>query len=198
MAEIGGLKRKYGGSVESVLEKLARLESDLAGLEGNARNSEDLKARLSKLKTKLTEAAGKLSRSREKAAAEFERRLPAEMAEMGMARAEFTTRVDRLDSESESDAQWTLPGLSENGGDRVEFLISVNPGEDIRPDPDLGVVEGRLGHGFARVQVHESQRHPGGPQVHGQPRGRRLARSAQHVQQPQSLPVLEQDATGTV
>ncbi|MFC2076794.1 DNA repair protein RecN [candidate division KSB1 bacterium] len=133
LAEIGELKRKYGGSVEEVLARLAGLEKDLGELDRQTRSGDDLKNHLSQLGGELTSRAEKLSVARRKSSREFQAKLPAELAELGMARAAFQVRIDSRETETGESNEWSLPGISENGRDLVEFLISVNPGEDIRP-----------------------------------------------------------------
>jgi DNA repair protein RecN (Recombination protein N) len=133
LAEIGDLKRKYGGSVEEVLAKLAMLEKDLGELDRQTRSGDDLKDRLSTLGAELVSRAKRLSTSRRKAAGEFEAKLPEELVELGMAGAAFQVRIDSPETGAGEEQEWSLPGVSDNGRDLIEFLISVNPGEDIRP-----------------------------------------------------------------
>jgi len=123
--EIGKLKRKYGGTVGEILEHLTRVRADLKGLEHSEARLAELEQMLTASLRDLASRAERLSAARRRAAPKLQEAILAEIRELGMARAAFEVRV-------------TLPesgegALGSHGMDEVEFLISPNPGEPLKP-----------------------------------------------------------------
>ncbi len=126
------LKRKYGDTVSAVLryheearEKLCRMAGGTASLRGLA---QEFRAELHD----ATEDALSLSTKRQSAARELENRVVAELAELGMEKAEFHVRVEPVEAPNglikSGEKSYKLGGV-----DDVEFLIAPNPGETPRP-----------------------------------------------------------------
>lgn len=123
--EIGKLRRKYGGSVGEILDHLERVRADLAGLERSEARLGELDEVLRESLRDLERRAEGLSKARRQAAPRLQEAILAEIRELGMARAGFEVRVAR-----------STPGegaLGPHGIDDVEFLISPNPGEPLKP-----------------------------------------------------------------
>ena len=126
------LKRKYGPTLEEVLrtgERLARQMDDLEekrqererlGAEA-AIAAEDLLARALALSERRVEAAGRLSGAVEQ-----------ELSLLDMAGTRFEVRFEKEEAAG-SEPQEALERLGPEGIDRVEFLLSPNVGEAIRP-----------------------------------------------------------------
>ncbi len=115
------LKRKYGDTVERVLAYRQEIGAELDRL---ARHGELLAAGerdLAALEAELESAAAALSAKRTGAAGRLAAQVQRELRLVGMERAVFEVRLERLGE----------PGAT--GGDRVEFRLSTNPGEDVRP-----------------------------------------------------------------
>lgn len=118
------LKKKYGGSVEEMLEYLSRCKTELNSIE----DADDAILRLEKKYAEVLKQAvekGKtLSTARHKAAEALERRIQAELAQLDMPKvqfqAEFTPKAAEL-------------GLDGTGMDEVQFLMSANVGEGLKP-----------------------------------------------------------------
>jgi len=114
------LKRKYG---ESVAAMLAHREDAAAELKRLSRH-EELVAEQERLQEELCgeleAAAGELSESRAAAARRLEALVEREIRTLGMDRGQFHIALERL------------PGVSARGGDRVEFRLAANPGEEPR------------------------------------------------------------------
>jgi DNA repair protein RecN (Recombination protein N) len=117
------LKRKYGGSVEAALgflDKAQREYNDLLDSENLiASLNEELKAREQKLK----DASGRLSKKRRECAKRFEKDVMQQLKDLGLGNSVFEARF------LEDPAQ----GYSRIGTDTVEFYISTNPGEPLKP-----------------------------------------------------------------
>jgi len=123
--EIGKLKRKYGGSVGEVLDHLQRVRTDLAGLERSEARLEELDRTLTAAQRDLAERAERLSAARRRAAPPLQEAILVEILGLGMARAIFEVRVTPGGSEEAA--------LQPHGMDEVEFVISPNPGEPLKP-----------------------------------------------------------------
>lgn len=117
------LKRKYGDSEESLL----RFADDAAAeLDRLARHDEVLAGQeraLVELRGELTAAADALSRTRRAASGRLAAQVERQMRGLGMERAVFEIAVETV----------AVDAVSARGVDRVEFRLSTNPGEEVRP-----------------------------------------------------------------
>jgi DNA repair protein RecN (Recombination protein N) len=123
--EIGKLKRKYGGSVGEILGHLRQVRAELGALERSEARLGDLDRELAETQRDLLGRAQQLSAARRRAAPKLQEAIAGEIRELGMARAAFEVRVTSA-----------APGegaLGPHGMDEVEFLISPNPGESLKP-----------------------------------------------------------------
>jgi DNA repair protein RecN (Recombination protein N) len=120
------LKKKYGNTIEEIIEFGANAS---AGLERMARSTEEIE-RLNKeiqtVKSGLTASAKELTKKRSAAARELEKKIETELSHLGMTKTTFIAKITQEPGDD------TLDGhkLGPRGADRVEFLISPNPGED--------------------------------------------------------------------
>ena len=118
---ISRLERKYGATVEEVIAfgnaAKARLDSIQSG---DARISE-LKKQLKAQDRELRAACEELTQSRHVLADEFERGLLEQLKDLGMARTRFQVDFKAMEKPTAE------------GADQVEFLISPNPGEPLKP-----------------------------------------------------------------
>ncbi|HSD50337.1 MAG TPA: DNA repair protein RecN [Candidatus Methylomirabilis sp.] len=123
--EIGKLTRKYGGSVAEILEHLARVQKDLEALERSEARLAEMDRALAEMQREMAGRAERLSQGRRRAARKLRDAILAEIRELGMIRATFDVRVAPA-------APGDAP-LGPHGIDEVEFLISPNPGEALKP-----------------------------------------------------------------
>lgn len=132
---IEGLKRKYGGSLESVIEhrrSIGETYELAADFEGAITRLEE---RISKARTGLSEAAIALSEKRKEVAARIRKMIEAELRALGMNDARFEVRFDvAVDPNGwVSLANGTNVDARADGIDVAEFYISTNVGETPRP-----------------------------------------------------------------
>ena len=125
LALLERLKRKYGPTLDDVIERGRTLGRERDLLTGASGRAEDLEASLGTATGTFLAAARDLSRRRRDAAGRFARTLEELVAELAMARTRFEVRFN----ERELDPA----GWSERGVDQAEFFLSPNPGEDLRP-----------------------------------------------------------------
>ncbi|MBV8774220.1 MAG: DNA repair protein RecN [Deltaproteobacteria bacterium] len=128
LQELSRLKRRYGGTVESALETLARSRLEIAELEAAGEARAGTEAELQRMSDQLFEAAHRLSGLRHRYAAELKRSMEAELKTLGMRNAQFEPRVGRLAS---TDAEFTQDGIAAGtlGIDTIEFHLAPNLGQ---------------------------------------------------------------------
>jgi DNA repair protein RecN (Recombination protein N) len=123
---LGRLKRKYGGSIESIIEKQAELEktlADLSDLEDDLDKTEEV---LSKIESRMAAKAQLLSSKRRQAATALEEAVVEELKSLRMESAEF--KVVFKDAEKDESLPFDYRGI-----DFVEFYLSANAGEEAKP-----------------------------------------------------------------
>ena len=125
LALLERLKRKYGPTLDDVLDRGRALGRERDLLTGASGRAEDLEAALRAATETFLVAARDLSRRRRAAAGPFARTLEELVAELAMARTRFEVRLNERELDPEA---W-----SERGIDEGEFYLSPNPGEDLRP-----------------------------------------------------------------
>lgn len=121
------LGKKYGGTVETMLERFEELRQALAQGEDADFREEELEKDLERLRQAYLVAAEKLSAERHAAAEKLSKEVERTLAELDMPKARFAAGFER---HQKGDG---IPLFTENGIDRVEFLLSANPGEELKP-----------------------------------------------------------------
>ena len=114
------ITRKYGGSVDDVLEYFAKITDEYNLLTGNNLSSEDMEIELKKLEKNLVDLAGQVAQARHKIAQDLEAEIKQELQDLYMEKAQFQVRFSQ-------------GKFSREGNESVEFYISTNPGEDFKP-----------------------------------------------------------------
>ena len=132
LAELSRLKRKYGGSIETALEHLARSQDRLRQIERSDEREAQLRAELAAERSAYIERARKLHHGRARAAKEFERAVERDLAEVAMEHARFQAQIT-APTDAELNADDAAGSFTSSGIDRVEFYFSANVGEAIRP-----------------------------------------------------------------
>ncbi|HDZ84538.1 MAG TPA: DNA repair protein RecN [Nitrospirae bacterium] len=123
------LGKKYGGSVREILEFREKAVEELEGLRHSEEELGSMKEDLERSKAVLTKKAGQLSKKREKISKKIETEVIAQLNELSMPDTKFSVRITH---ESGDDTTDGLKARS-SGIDRIEFLISPNVGEDLKP-----------------------------------------------------------------
>ena len=116
---INKLKKKYGNSIEEILAYADENEKKLYDIDNIDEERENLEAELSVLNDQLKLASERLTVLRKKSAEELEGKISRELLELNFAESNLSISFD------------TLPSFTENGIDKVEFLISTNKGEPL-------------------------------------------------------------------
>jgi len=131
---VHSLKRKYGGSVQSVLAYGQEARKQLETISGAAERITELEMQEARLLDKLAQQGGLLSQIRKSAATAMGKGIETELGDLKMASARFS-----VDFQTKPDLNGiplqdgTRIAFDHNGFDRVEFLIAPNPGEGLKP-----------------------------------------------------------------
>lgn len=121
LAELSRLKRKYGNSIELVLEHLNASRAKLDSIEMAGQREKELAERLAAAEIEYQKHAEKLSKKRAAGAVRFTSAVVQELAFVALEKAAFEVRfIDR-------------DGFSADGNEYAEFYFSANPGEAVRP-----------------------------------------------------------------
>ncbi|HJQ70824.1 MAG TPA: DNA repair protein RecN [Blastocatellia bacterium] len=132
LAEIARLKRKYGGSIESALDHLARAEDRLGNIERSDEREKELRAELRRARADYLEVARRLHKERATAAKRFEQQVERDLAAVAMEHARFVVQMSTVSDVELADEE-SARGFTARGIDRVEFQFSANVGESVRP-----------------------------------------------------------------
>ncbi len=125
LALLDRIKRKYGRTIEEAIAYREQIRQQLSGFEHSDERREELTRQLKQSAAKYRKAAGQLSQKRHEAAARLETLVRKELAGLSMEKTRFAIRFETA---REAEA----PTGGPNGIDAIEFLISPNPGEDLR------------------------------------------------------------------
>jgi len=117
---IDRMKRKYGATVEEVLSFKRKIDEALRFFTSDEERLSQVEDRLEPLRQAVNDLGKKLSRERRRVAQELKRSVEKELNSLGMKKTTFEIRMD------------SSP-LNLKGVDRVEFLISPNVGEEVKP-----------------------------------------------------------------
>ena len=132
LAEIARLKRKYGGTIETVLAHLQESEDRLKNMQSAEAREVELRQKLFQLRAEYLEIAQSMHERRTKAARKFEKQVETDLKAVALEKARFVVRID---TPTEADVQNELSEkrLTAKGFDRVEFYFSANVGESVKP-----------------------------------------------------------------
>lgn len=117
---IFNLKRKYGNTIENILEYYDKISDDLNTLDNSDEMIKQLEETLKKQETQRKLAADKLTESRKKAADKLSELVENELKDLDMLKVKISVKINPCD-------------YREDGADDVEFLICTNVGEDFKP-----------------------------------------------------------------
>lgn len=116
--------RKYGGSYESLQKFYEEATKEAQTLSNATERVERLETEIKVAAEKLLASAKELSQERRKIADKFEKDITKELCDLGMGGSTFKVEIETTDD---------VDQISANGTDSVEFLISPNVGEPLKP-----------------------------------------------------------------
>lgn len=114
------LKRKYGGTLEQVIATGEKLEKELNSIEFSTQNIESLEQEITNKKESLYTYAEKISIQRKSCAKDLSEKIIEKLTKLELPKVRFDISFEPCD-------------LSQNGIDKIEFLISTNVSESLKP-----------------------------------------------------------------
>ena len=120
-AELVGLERSLGASIEELIDSVPKLNAELLDLDSSDEQIERLEMQLEASLSQASFAAGELTKARIRAAAEVSEAVSTELSQLAMTGARFEVRIS------------PLAELEASGNDKVEFLLASHPGAEPRP-----------------------------------------------------------------
>ena len=131
-----GLKRKYGSTLEAVLGFKDRLSDSIENLDRKRAELKQVDTRLKELEKTMKKMARALSQKRRNAAKAFEKAVTGELDHLDMGGTRFEVRFQQGNGTMKPGGEGPedgLEGLGADGYDRIEFMLSPNLGEALRP-----------------------------------------------------------------
>ena len=114
------LKRKYGGTLEKVMGQGEIFRKELEGIEFSTQNIEELESKIEAQKGVLTKLAEEISEKRKASAKILSEKIVEKLEKLELPKVRFEIHFEKTE-------------LSTNGSDKVEFLISTNISEGLKP-----------------------------------------------------------------
>ena len=114
------LKHKYGGTLENVLITFDKMSQELNAIEFSTQNIEEVEAEIEKTRKELEQTASEISENRKNYAQVLSVLIQEKLEKLELPKARFEISVQSKE-------------LSADGMDNVEFLISTNISEDLKP-----------------------------------------------------------------
>jgi DNA repair protein RecN (Recombination protein N) len=119
--QIGLYKKKYGKTIEDILQYRDKIENQYTQLVNSSEIIEKLKLERNTKLNELKGSSSKLHDARAKIAEALERAVKKELSYIGLEKSVFKIEVELTES------------FNELGADKVQFMISTNPGEPLKP-----------------------------------------------------------------
>ncbi len=137
LASFSLLKKKYGGTIEKVLGHRDKLREELDAAENFEEKIKFLEGRLDKVRKEAGENAFELSVKRKSSGGIIEKEAIKVISDLGINDSQFKVKISSIKAD-ESSANFILVNGSKykfnsRGIDEIEFLISTNLGEDLKP-----------------------------------------------------------------
>lgn len=117
---ITSLKRKYGNSIEEIIEFKNKIEKEILRINNLEESNNKLKKDLDDLEKKMTDICFKIHSKRTKTSELLNKKISKELSDLEMPNARFIAKVEDSDV------------FNNNGMDRVQFYISANIGENYK------------------------------------------------------------------
>lgn len=117
---INRLKRKYGAEIEDILNQKDEFQKELDSIENSDFNKEQLVKKSESLYKEITKKAEEIEKLRISAAEKMKKQVMNQLADLEMDKVLFDTEIKRCD-------------VNAKGFNEIQFLISTNPGEPLKP-----------------------------------------------------------------
>jgi DNA repair protein RecN (Recombination protein N) len=147
-AALTGLTRKYGESVDAVLDWAERSAARLTELDGDDERTGELTAERDALRAELGGLAQALTDARAEAAERFAAAVTAELASLAMPHARVSFEIRQTEDPEGIEVGGRTVAYGPSGADEVELLLAPHPGAPPRP-----IAKGASGGELSRVML---------------------------------------------
>jgi DNA repair protein RecN (Recombination protein N) len=131
---INSLKKKYGQSIEEVLNYADKIKTDLEKIENRDELIQKTEQEIEDLKEILKTDSMLLSDKRKEKGSELSKKIKKELSFLGMERCDFEVKISQREEENGLlEINCKRYYVDEKGLDQVEFYVSPNPGEELKP-----------------------------------------------------------------
>jgi len=132
--ELQRLKRKHGGSISAVKQRQHEIEDELESLTTGDQRLDKIQEELREKEHALGRLCDQLSASRGRVSGDLSREVEKRLKELGMAGTRFSVQIQQqADEDGWAQTERGRYRCDASGMDQVQFLISPNPGEGLRP-----------------------------------------------------------------
>ena len=118
LEKINRLKKKYGSTIEDILERYKKIKEELNSIENFDTDIEVIEQRIHKIKKQVEKRATSLTKARQESAKKLSTAIEKELKLLGMKKAKFEIAVNPIED------------LKLTGNDEVDMLFSANVGEE--------------------------------------------------------------------
>ncbi len=134
LGAIDSLKRKYGGSIEAILTTKRQITDDLDSITFLGDDIKKVQKLISEDKTNYQKLAEEIHNERERGSKLLSKAIEAEMAKLNMPEAKFEINISqKIAEDSFVFFKDNHVIANEKGFDNIQFLLSANPGERLKP-----------------------------------------------------------------
>jgi len=128
------LKRKYHRTIDEIIAYRKQLEQELVSIENLETIVGEKQREIDDQRKKLSQLCGTLSNQRKEASKNLEKEVLDKLSQLGMKNARFQVNIEWYPDEKGAAVIDNIHyKTTEKGIDQVEFYISANPGEDLKP-----------------------------------------------------------------
>ena len=127
------LKKKYGGTINAVINYLERAEQELTEMFSSGENRATLEEKIRETRGQLGLVGEELSRTRAQAACKLSVAVKQELGDIGLSQVDFEIKLARRPDANGIPLSDGVYAYDRTGMDDVEFMVATNPGEPLKP-----------------------------------------------------------------
>lgn len=130
---INSLKSKYGSTIEEILEYRQKIYQELEAIDCSEDKLEKLKEEINSLEDRISTISRNLSINRIKIAGDLQKMVVRELEDLNMKRCQFEVSINSYQDDNGIEIDGKKYKIGPKGIDDIEFMISPNVGERLRP-----------------------------------------------------------------
>jgi DNA repair protein RecN (Recombination protein N) len=130
---VNSLRRRFGFTIDLVLEHADKAREALDGIEHSEERLNELRDKETQMLKQIGELAENISSVRAKIGQQLGKRVVQELQDLRMERTQFEVAIDYKEDPDGCFVGDKRLAFTEKGIDNIEFLLSANPGEPLRP-----------------------------------------------------------------